>query len=434
MFTILVYHYTRVPHSTCAIMVAGLRFSLFSILLLLLLLLLLFASRRHFHSNFLSRSTPNNVILMEEQGLYKDVRVKIFRIEFGSEMKVSFAVVRSAKHGVTSLALPAKPFMVDLTICVDVSPNPCPGFQNGSRISDNYESCVRPALIRMATHIGDCNNKLNYSRAQLVSLKKYATAFLPSQVITSLKQEGLLRTRGMCSGNLVRLTRLRKLWHMWQSISAITRPRRSKYDHHNGQASGNDPRKVNNLISVKISKPSLTLPKIIPSCMVINVRCLVKPDALVVLYTELHTHKIDLCFVSETWLNSKVASSLIYPDGYLIVRKDRCDLRTGGEVVIFCRNDWKIKRLDLQNDLERLWCEIITVNSEYHVAVVYHHPNPPNVELLDHLSDSCEQILSSKPNERIIIVGDINQLTVQDLMSQHNLAQMYEKSKEAIEC
>ena len=182
---------------------------------------------------------------------------------------------------------------------------------------------------------------------------------------------------------------------------------------------------ANNLISVKISKPSLNHPKIIPSCMVINARSLVKPDAAVALYTKLHTNNIDLCFVSETCLNSKVASSLIFPDGYLIVRKDRCDLRAGRGVSIFCRNDW----ISISYDFECLWCEIITVNSEYHVAVVYHPPNPAyaDVELLDHLSDTCEQILSSKPNVRIIIAGDIYHLNVRDLRSQHNLAQMVRK-------
>ena len=72
----------------------------------------------------------------------------------------------------------------------------------------------------MAARLGVCNNKLNYSRVQPVSLKKYATSFLPSLVITSLKQEGLLRNRGVRSG----LKRRRKLWHMWRSISVITRP------------------------------------------------------------------------------------------------------------------------------------------------------------------------------------------------------------------
>ena len=53
---------------------------------------------------------------------------------------------------------------------------------------------------------------------------------------------------------------------MWQSISVITRPRRSKYDHHNRQASVKGPRNANNLITVKTSKPSPTLPKIIHQC------------------------------------------------------------------------------------------------------------------------------------------------------------------------
>lgn len=192
----------------------------------------------------------------------------------------------------------------------------------------------------MAALVGDCNNKLNYSRAYVVSLKKHATAFLPSQVITSLKQEGLLRTRGVRTGNLVRLKRQRKLWNVKQSVPAITRFRRFEHDHHtrHHDESVNGPRNVNNLITMKISKPGPTLPRIIPSCMVINARSLVKPDAAAALYTELCTNKIDLCFVSETWLNSKVASSLICPDGYLIVRKGRCDLRTGGGVAIICRN------------------------------------------------------------------------------------------------
>ena len=72
----------------------------------------------------------------------------------------------------------------------------------------------------MAARLGVCNNKLNYSRVQLVSLKKYATSFLISLVITSLKQEGLLRNRGVRSG----LKRRRKLWHMCRSIFVITRP------------------------------------------------------------------------------------------------------------------------------------------------------------------------------------------------------------------
>ena len=101
--------------------------------------------------------------------------------------------------------------------------------------------------------------------------------------------------------------------------------------------------------------------------MVINARSLVKPDAAAALYTESCTNKIDLCFVSETWLNSKVASSLICPDGYRIVRKDRYDLRTGGGVAIACRNDCGKSRghrvLDvLLNNCPHIWKPPVVLN------------------------------------------------------------------------
>ena len=61
--------------------------------------------------------------------------------------------------------------------------------------------------------------------------------------------------------------------------------------------------------------------KVIPKCMVINARSLAKPGATSALYADLHSNKIDICFVSETWLNNKIPSHLICPDGYTISRK-----------------------------------------------------------------------------------------------------------------
>lgn len=86
--------------------------------------------------------------------------------------------------------------MFDSTIHADISPYLGPCFQNASRISDNHEHCEH----FKAAHVDDNHN---YSRAQLISLKMFATAYLASQVITSLKQQGLFRAHGVCSGNLV---------------------------------------------------------------------------------------------------------------------------------------------------------------------------------------------------------------------------------------
>ena len=147
------------------------------------------------------------------------------------------------------------------------------------------------------------------------------------------------------------------------------------------------------------------------------------------IYVELCTNNIDICFVTETWLNDKIPSSLVCLGNYVFVRKDRCDSRSGGGVAIMCRDDWKVKNLDFDNNLECVWCEIVTLNTKYYVASVYHPPDPiyPETELLNHLSETIEQILYPEPNARIIIAGDINQLKTKDLISQHNLEQLVKK-------
>ena len=57
-----------------------------------------------------------------------------------------------------------------------------------------------------------------------------------------------------------------------------------------------------------------------------------------------------------------------------MVRKDRAGSRIGGGVAVICRNDWRIQTLELKESFESeaVWCKIITPNSEYHVASVYH--------------------------------------------------------------
>ena len=64
-----------------------------------------------------------------------------------------------------------------------------------------------------------------------------------------------------------------------------------------------------------------TDPAIVPKCMVLNVRSLAKPDAVPALYGELSSNKIDICFVSESWLKKKILSNLICPQGYVIIRR-----------------------------------------------------------------------------------------------------------------
>ena len=49
-------------------------------------------------------------------------------------------------------------------------------------------------------------------------------------------------------------------------------------------------------------------------------------------------------------------------------------------------------------------------------------------DLLDYLSNCCEQILLLDPSASIIIAGDINQLKITELIRQQNLEQLVKKS------
>ena len=131
-----------------------------------------------------------------------------------------------------------------------------------------------------------------------------------------------------------------------------------------------------NLIQVKILKPGPPVSTITLKCLVINARSIAKPDAAPTLNVELITNNVDICIISETWLTEKIQSSLIYPNGYVIVRKDRDRSCHGGGVAILCRSDWKVNILALQNQFVCLWCKIKTKNSKFYVGAIYYPPDP----------------------------------------------------------
>ena len=64
---------------------------------------------------------------------------------------------------------------------------------------------------------------------------------------------------------------------------------------------------------------------------------------------------------------------------------------------------------NFSNDFECLWAKISTSNSVFHIAVVYHPPEPQyNADNLnDFLANTCNDILVSDPNSKLIICGDL---------------------------
>ena len=185
-----------------------------------------------------------------------------------------------------------------------------------------------------------------------------------------------------------------------------------------------------NLSRVSVTGQGPSQPKQIPQCLVLNARSIVKPDTYPVLYAELKSNNIDVCCISETWLNPTIASSLICPPEFCIIRKDRLGDRGGGAAIL-CRKDWRMQKIpNMNNPFECLWVKITTENSSFNVAAVYHPPdhNYNADDLIQVLMDSCEQLLSENPNTKIIITGDINRLNIRDLLNQLSFAQLVKSS------
>ena len=91
-----------------------------------------------------------------------------------------------------------------------------------------------------------------------------------------------------------------------------------------------------NLIQVKILRSGSPVSKITPRCLIINARSVAKPDVASALNAEIGTNNVDICIISETWLTEKIQSSLICPNGYTFLRKDRSAGRHGGGVAMLC--------------------------------------------------------------------------------------------------
>ena len=179
-------------------------------------------------------------------------------------------------------------------------------------VSPNTGPVKTREIIEHRKSLSPATRSINYTRSTLFSLKKSAPFWLPSQLVTVLKDMSILRTRG-CRAELYSRERLIKN-QIPVNISPCKQTRsRFVYANYMHQRGVN----TSNLITIPTVKSGPTARKNIPKCMVINARSLAKPDAAPALYAELHSKKVDICFVSETLLNKNIPSHMICPDGYI---------------------------------------------------------------------------------------------------------------------
>ena len=122
-------------------------------------------------------------------------------------------------------------------------------------------------------------------------------------------------------------------------------------------------------------------------------------------------HKPDIIFGTESWLNSKIESNEIFPNGYKIFRKDRPDDCHGGGVFQAVKNDIiTTHRSDLDTDCEIIWtqCQLADKKTKSLLFGSYYRPNSSNVISLDELDASLLKLGNSVHKNNIIVSGDFN--------------------------
>ena len=79
-----------------------------------------------------SKEAHKTSIIQDPKGLETDGLFSRLWDVVTPKGKISFLITKSVKHGSISLVLPSNMFTADLTVCMDISPNPGPARQNSS--------------------------------------------------------------------------------------------------------------------------------------------------------------------------------------------------------------------------------------------------------------------------------------------------------------
>jgi len=135
---------------------------------------------------------------------------------------------------------------------------------------------------------------------------------------------------------------------------------------------------------------------------------------------DLHSY-VSVAVIIETHFKSKHTDSIVGIEGYRVRRRDRAR-RRGGGVALYVQSTiqssvWTPLSADSRT-FELLW---VHVGGHLVVAALYHPPRPvhPAADLLSHIEISHDYPLAD-----IVIAGDLDQLSDNDMVERTGLTQL----------
>ena len=156
------------------------------------------------------------------------------------------------------------------------------------------------------------------------------------------------------------------------------------------------------------SRPYKAKPHVLKA-MAVNCNSLVSPDKRAQFHAHVEAHKPDIIFGSESKLDSSIPTYSVFPDNYLIHRKDR--VAGGGGVFLAIREDIvSVDKTQLDKQCESVWSSVTFSGSkQLFLCSFYQIPNSNSESLLE-LRSAIEEIYQSHSNTQpnIILAGDFN--------------------------
>ena len=171
-----------------------------------------------------------------------------------------------------------------------------------------------------------------------------------------------------------------------------------------------------------------------PNFLLTNVRSLrYKIDELECV---INNNFVNICCVTESWLNESISTESINIAGFVCHKHDRESGHKGGGVVCYVDEDWPCTRLQSleTDDIETLWLLVCKPRMPRYVShivicVVYHPPGNGNdgAIMCQHIVNGIDSITQQHPYAGIVILGDFNHMTDQQIRS-YPLKQLVTKS------
>ena len=144
--------------------------------------------------------------------------------------------------------------------------------------------------------------------------------------------------------------------------------------------------------------------------VVINVNCrsICSQKKSVDLVSLIKEHNADVVIGTESWLNSDIADSEVFPQNFAVQRRDRQN-RVGGGVFIACHESLQCNREnDLETECEILWCSVQIANGTKVLLGSFYRPPDTGEDYMVSFYDSMAKAKDKFRSAKVLCGGDYN--------------------------